>query len=360
MTATFFSDVRIPEGDSVSDLVAVTVRDGVITEVGKESEAPASAELVRGEGRTLRPGLIDAHVHVAERADLDALAAHGVTTGFDMASWPAETTAALRTETGTARIISAGVPFIGPAGTHASFGMPSYAIVTDPNEAADGVARRTSDGSDFIKIVTEPAGGGGPSPEVVEAVIAAAHEAGLRVVTHASHIDSFRMCVELGADVITHVPMGTPVDGGLAARTPAAIPTLTVAETLTTAMPRPGTSYEAARESVVALRRAGITIAAGTDAVNAPNVPFSIAIGSTLHHELELLVGAGLSPAEALQAATAVPAEMFGLEDRGSITTGKRADLLLVDGDPTADITATRNIEGVWIGGEKYGTGCPA
>ncbi|WP_242832530.1 amidohydrolase family protein [Desulfosporosinus orientis] len=58
----------------------------------------------------------------------------------------------------------------------------------------------------------------------------------------------------------------------------------------------------------------------------------------------------GLSPAEALQSATSKPAECFGLKDRGIIKTGKRADLLLINGDPTRDIKAIRNVEGVWIG----------
>jgi imidazolonepropionase-like amidohydrolase len=73
--------------------------------------------------------------------------------------------------------------------------------------------------------------------------------------------------------------------------------------------------------------------------------------GITLHHELALLVRAGLSPAGALAAATSVPARLFGLADRGGIARGLRADLLLVDGDPCADITATRNIVAVWRNG---------
>ena len=72
-----------------------------------------------------------------------------------------------------------------------------------------------------------------------------------------------------------------------------------------------------------------------------------------MHHELELLVGAGLSPLEALRGATSLTASTFGFTDRGLIEVGHRADLLLVEGDPTADITGTRNIVGVWIAGER-------
>jgi imidazolonepropionase-like amidohydrolase len=73
------------------------------------------------------------------------------------------------------------------------------------------------------------------------------------------------------------------------------------------------------------------------------------AAGASLHQELALLVrGVGMSPTEALAAATSRPAEVFGLEDRGVIAVGKRADLVLVKGDPTRKILATRDIVGVW------------
>jgi imidazolonepropionase-like amidohydrolase len=75
--------------------------------------------------------------------------------------------------------------------------------------------------------------------------------------------------------------------------------------------------------------------------------------GESIHGELALLVAAGLTPAEALRAATSRAAELFGLDDRGAITPGLRADLLLVEGDPTTDISATRNIRHVWIAGQR-------
>jgi hypothetical protein len=82
---------------------------------------------------------------------------------------------------------------------------------------------------------------------------------------------------------------------------------------------------------------------AGTDAINP-----GTAHGASIHRELELLVAAGLSPTESLAAATSVPASIFRLSDRGRITPGLRADLVLVDSDPTSDIKATRKIVGVW------------
>ncbi len=69
---------------------------------------------------------------------------------------------------------------------------------------------------------------------------------------------------------------------------------------------------------------------------------------TSLHRELELLVKAGLTPLEALASATSIPARIFDLPDRGRIIPGSRADLLLVEGDPTTDILSTRSITAVW------------
>ncbi|ANY09411.1 amidohydrolase family protein [Pseudonocardia sp. HH130630-07] len=358
MSTIAITGVRIFDGERSAGTGTVVVDGGTVVAAGPGAAVPAGAEVVDGAGGTVLPGLIDAHVHLTTRRHLDALAAHGVTTAFDMASWPASTTAALRAETGTADLLSAGVPVIGPAGPHSRFGMPEYAVVTDPDAAAEGVARRIADGSDYLKVVVEAPGRGGPSPEVVAAVVREAHALGRRVVAHASHHDAFVLAHEAGADVLTHVPTGTPVGADLAAAMTAggrlAIPTLTVAEVLTAARAAPGETYGAARDSVRAMREAGVPVLAGTDSVEQPGLPFSIPLGASLHHELELLVGAGYPPVDALVAATSLPAARFGLTDRGRIAPGRRADLLLVDGDPATDITATRAIRAVWIAGEPY------
>ena len=69
------------------------------------------------------------------------------------------------------------------------------------------------------------------------------------------------------------------------------------------------------------------------------------------HHELQLLVDAGLSPVEALRSATILAAQQFGLADRGIIAPGRRADLVLIDGDPVQDIRAVSKIAAVWCAG---------
>lgn len=104
-----------------------------------------------------------------------------------------------------------------------------------------------------------------------------------------------------------------------------------------------GLSLANAEESVRLLFEAGVPILAGTDAPNP-----GTAHGASLHRELVLLTGAGLSPLDALRSATSVNADTFSLDDRGRIAPGLRTDLLLVNGDPTVEITATREIVGVW------------
>ncbi|GJG85968.1 hypothetical protein tb265_11490 [Gemmatimonadetes bacterium T265] len=109
--------------------------------------------------------------------------------------------------------------------------------------------------------------------------------------------------------------------------------------------PGPWSAYRLAdaEAAVGALARAGVPVLAGT---NAPGP--GTAHGASLHRELELLVASGLCPVEALASATSTPARVFGLHDRGRIAVGLRADLLLVDGDPSADVRATRAVAGVW------------
>jgi len=110
-------------------------------------------------------------------------------------------------------------------------------------------------------------------------------------------------------------------------------------------------SYDVARSTVGQWYRAGVTILAGTDANQAPSAPASPPYGTSLHHELELLVDAGLSAVDAVRSATILAAEQFGLTDRGVIAPGKRADLVLIDGDPLQDISAVSKITAVWCAG---------
>jgi Amidohydrolase family len=129
------------------------------------------------------------------------------------------------------------------------------------------------------------------------------------------------------------------------------VPALTVTEAVTGRLGgTAGVSYDVARATVGQWYRAGVTILAGT-ASRAPAAPASLPCGSSLQHELELLVGAGMSPVDAVRSATVLAAREFGLADRGVIAPGMRADLVLVEGDPLEDISAVSKIAAVWCAG---------
>lgn len=257
-----------------------------------------------------------------------------------------------------ARIFSATIPAVGPGGNHAKMpGFPANGIVRTPEEARAFVGQRVLDGADYIKIVTEAAPPAGMDQATVNEIVAAAHEHGLLVVAHSITTGAFRVSIEAGVDVSTHAPLDAVLDDESIARMRemgmVSVPTLTMMAGTAQLFATRGLRYENARESITKFHEAGIRILAGTDANSAPGAPFGPRHGESLHHELELLVQAGLSPVEVLDGATSLTAATFGLDDRGVIETGKRADLLLIDGDPITDIAATRNIVGVWIAGER-------
>lgn len=390
--ATVIRDVRVFDGTRVIPSATVVVRDGVIVSVGAAGAIPDGAEVVEGRGRTLLPGLIDAHTHTFAPEMLQQSLSFGVTTGVDMFTMP-ELAARWRQEqregraTGRTDLLSAGVLATAPGGHGTQFGAP-IPTLTGPADAQPWVDARIAEGSDFIKAVMDDGKLYGIRFNTLDeatltAVVAAAHARGKLAVVHVATLAATRAAVRAGADGLVHVWMDSVPDATLVAemarRRMFIIPTLAVSLAVTGA-PGGGTlvrdarlapmlapeqrtalearfqanggSYAAATESVGRLRAAGIRILAGTDAPNPGTLH-----GASMHHELELLVGAGLTPLQALQGATALPADAFGMADRGRIAPGLRADLLLVEGDPTADVTATRALVRVWKQGHPVDLG---
>ena len=147
-------------------------------------------------------------------------------------------------------------------------------------------------------------------------------------MAHASHTGAVATAQEACVDVLTHAPLDTALseaavaDARDAGRT--CVPTLVMMEGVAKNAPVPGLDYRHARDSVAALHRAGVPVMLGTDANQAPGVPANVPYGGeSAHRELELLVQAGLTPAEALHAATALTADRFGpAYDRGRIAPG--------------------------------------
>ncbi|MBM6403787.1 amidohydrolase family protein [Phycicoccus sp. CSK15P-2] len=351
---TVIENARVFDGATWNEPHRVAMDGPVIV-----AHAGPADVVVDAAGGTLLPGLVDAHMHtVSGRPDLEQLVRWGVTTGLDMAAWPAEFVDRSRSEAGVAQIFSATIPAVGPGGNHARLpGFPAEGVVTTPEEGCAFVARRVADGADYVKIVTEAAPPAGMTQQTVDAIVHAAHTAGLLVVAHSVTTGAFDVAIAAGVDVSTHAPLDAVLDDRTVQRMVEAgmvsVPTLTMMRGTAERYAAAGLRYEHARATVAKLHAAGIPLLVGTDSNSAPATPFAPRHGESLHDEMQLLLEAGLSPTEILAAATSGPARHFGLEDRGRIAPGRRADLLLVDGDPTVDLACTRSIRAVWLAGER-------
>ncbi len=377
--------VRLFDGEGVVPKATVVWKGAKILAVGPGVEVPDDCKIFDGKGKTLLPGLIDAHTHFFEGA-LERALRFGVTTELDMFSVP-ESAAELRRqqEKGAAHhradLFSAGILVTAPGGHGTQFGL-RIPTLASPEEAPSFLRERVAEGSDYIKLVLEDGSDYGRKvptlgPRTFAAAVRATHELGKLAVVHVNTRAAARQALAAGADGLAHLFTDYVVDQPFVQRARNhglfVVPTLTVLESvwvtpsgaslvtdprlapyltgtekraLAHASPLGGRTLEAAYASVRALHEAGVTLLAGSDAPN-PGTTH----GASLHRELELLVEAGLRPTEALAAATSAPAAAFGLEDRGRIVAGRRADLLLVRGDPTTNILATRAIAMVWKGG---------
>ncbi|MDB5791073.1 MAG: amidohydrolase [Massilia sp.] len=382
--ATLVRDVRVFDGKNVHERRSVLFDKGVIVDANYLGVAPNGARVVEGKGRTLLPGLIDAHTHAFGFHELPVL--FGVTTQIDMFTDVGMMKKARQemVQGGNHRhadLFSAGTLVTAPNGHGTQFGL-AIPTITGPEQAQAFVDARIAEGSDFIKIVMET-GYGFQSLDLAtaKAVIAAAHQRGKLAVVHIGNEKDARAVLEAGADGLMHLFPGASSDArGLAqlARSKGAfvIPTFTVLESMAgwrgddllahaalaglldkeaqaPLKARYGNSARperllAPRAVARAMMEAGVPLLAGTDAGN-PGTQY----GVSMHRELAALVEAGLTPAQALAAATSVPATVFKLGRRGRIDKGYKADLLLVDGNPTADILATRRIVEVWKDGES-------
>jgi imidazolonepropionase-like amidohydrolase len=389
--ATLVQDVRVFDGKAVHERRSVLFDDARVVDADFRGSAPAGARIVKGAGRTLLPGLIDAHTHAFRQFDLPVL--FGVTTQIDMFTavpvmQDAKRSMAAGRHAGQADLFSAGTLATAPGGHGTQFGVP-IPTLSNPGEAQAFVDARIAEGSDFIKIVLEAGGHGAGAMNSLDiatatALIEAAHRRGKLAVVHVSTEHDARAALEAGADALVHLFLGAAPDATavdslarLAKRKNAfVIPTFTVMESmagvrsddllgdadLAALVERDGATTLKARYGqqaqpqllampkavTAALARAGVPILAGTDAGNAGTL-----YGISMHRELAALVEAGLTPTAALAAATSAPAAAFRLGRRGCVATGCKADLLLVEGDPTRDITATRHIVEVWKDGQS-------
>jgi imidazolonepropionase-like amidohydrolase len=387
---TLVQDVRVFDGKSAHEHRSVLLRDGVIADADYRGKAPEGSRVVDGKGRTLLPGLIDAHVHAWRHFELPLV--FGVTTQVDMFTGVEvmqRIGKAMREgrNGGEADMFSAGTLVTAPGG-HGTEYPVKIPTLENGGDAQAFVDARIAEGSHFIKVVLEDGFGdhhfNSLDIATVKAVIDAAHKRGKLAVVHISTLANARAALEAGADGLAHLFVGAQIsqeDADALARLAQArgafvVPTFSVLESIAGVKPRdllddpqvvglldreergalqtgygpaPRPGILAAPKMVTsAMRRAGVPLLAGTDAGNA-----GTQYGASLHHELAALVEAGLTPREALVAATSAPAKAFRLGRRGQIAKGYKADLVLVEGNPLQDIGATRRIVEVWKDGES-------
>ena len=393
---TAIINARIFDGTRLIDDTTVVFNEGFIEAVG--GPVPAGARVIDAKGATLLPGLIDSHVHTDVSGLKDALR-FGVTTELEMmGSWSKAQRRRIARATHLADFRSPGMG-ITPDGGHPSeyiatsenllirnfFKFPS---VSNEKEVTAVVAKRVNGGADYIKILLEEGHTVGfpglpvLSDEVLFTAVREAHRHGKMALAHVTSLVQGKRAIRAGMDGLAHIFFDAAPDQDFMTeivRSGAFVtPTLTVIAsalgippTALASDPRvasrlspqwlhslaqssnvyPQGDLQTVMATVLALHRAGVDILAGSDVSEPVPGLGGVAHGASLHHELQLLVAAGLSPQEALRAATSVPARRFGLVDRGRIAVALRADLLLVDGDPLTQISDTLSINTVWRGG---------
>ncbi|MER5465809.1 amidohydrolase family protein [Streptomyces sp. NPDC002668] len=405
MSVTAIAGARVFDGEKPLGVTTVLVEGGHIARIG--GDAPAGAEIVDGSGATLLPGLIDAHVHTSRDALALALR-FGVTTELEMQGTNTrDNRAHISEDDAVADVRSSGFG-ITPPGGHPSELFPEgfrpgpppgakpagepplMPFSTTPEEAVAFIPQLIERGSDYIKFMVDDGSvEGHPGLPMLDqatlnAGVAEAKKHGMLTIAHALTMDATRMAIEAGIDGLAHLFMDQPHTDEIINLVKTAGVFVVPCVVLNASMmgitgsdladdPRVATRLDADWDkalrsafghypqgkiedvlaTVKALADAGVDLLAGTD-VSLP-LPFlgGLAHGASVHHELQYLVQAGLTPAQALRAATATTARRFGLEDRGRIAEGMRADLLLVDGDPTSTISDTLNTRAIWRRGTR-------
>jgi imidazolonepropionase-like amidohydrolase len=373
-------NARLIDGTGAAPRERAMVRlDGDrIAEVGT-ADGPAPSGAIDLDGRTLLPGLIDAHAHVSSDVSrspgfgpaeplhgelprarelgyfvlaktASALLAAGVTTVRDVGSYDEEAIV-LREAVRLGllagpRILSCGriISATSPGGAIFA-GM--YREADGPDEMRKAVRERLRSGADFIKLMATGARSvvaEDPEPAQMtaaelHAIVDEAHRMGVRVAAHVEGLEGARLAINEGVDTIEHglsLHREPRLLEAMAERGIVLVPTLTTFHDLAERFRAdfaPSLVAQAKRQAVeagktlLAARDAGVVLAMGYDS----GPPGASA------HELVRMAEAGLTPSQAIVAATSGSARALGLDDRGIIAPGKVADVIVVDGDPLAD-----------------------
>jgi imidazolonepropionase-like amidohydrolase len=401
---------RVFDGHEIAPADCVVIESGVVRSVG--SEVPTECIRVDGSGMTLLPGLIDAHTHTLEDHLREALKFGVTTELEMAGQWSAERLEAVAEDDSSADVRTAQNAVTAPGGhpnqllkhlfdlqnpaqaeaekkAAAEAGVnrssANFLGVSTPEEARSFVRKQIDNGAHYIKVMIEEgtvlAEPGLPviADDVLAAAIDEAKRHGKMVIAHALTEATTLKALSMGVDGLAHLFIdkahSEEVIEAFVSTGAFIIPCLTLNSSL---IGRRGEPFARDRRvgpkltpawhgalcscfntfpqgsmadilaTVGALHRAGVEILAGSD-VSAPLVEWGgLAHGASLHHDLQLLVQAGLTPVEALRSATSLPTQRFSLDDRGRIAPGLRADILMVEGDPTTDISSTLSIARVW------------
>ena len=389
MTRTILHDAALADGtsDSLRLGLSVAIADGRIEAIAPNGEIDQTgATVVDAGGAVVVPGMVDCHSHLTmqggshwiargddppavlrqvARENAKRLVRAGVLWARDVGA-PSAAGRPISLDVRDELSGRAGNPYIRVAGTWiGKTGYPALWVTTDDDGLKDAALAQLELGTDLVKIYMDAPGGVKDSPfsvPAMTAMTAAVHARGARVACHSGYLDGARVAAEAGVDSIEH---GMELDDDVARTMKKNGVTLTSTlsvfaswETFatTTAIERFAAAEgkariaerkEGAYASVAAAKRAGVRIATGSDFGGG-----SVRAGH-LAWEVELLVAAGLTPREALVAATSAGGELLGHEHAGRIEPGMPADLVLVHGDPLSDSRALWRVWAVYQGGAR-------
>ncbi len=395
---TAIKNVHIFDGENIIDDRLILIEGERIHSIG--GVIPIEATVIDANNATLLPGLIDSHVHTDIEGLHDALL-FGVTTELEMnGQWSSSRRKKIAKRHDVADFRSPGMG-VTPPGGHPSQYMKSsnnllikffyrYPFVSTPDEAIKFVNKQVNNGADYIKIFIEDGTTVGfPGLTVISndtllATVKEAHRLGKMAIAHVSTFDGTQKAISAGIDGLAHLffdrqitPELTETIASSGAFVTPTLVTLSTAfgnsaaalaadkrvssklsrkwlDSLSRSMNvYPQGNLKDAFASVMALHNAGVEILAGSDVSEPIPILGGLAHGASLHHELQMLVEAGMKPIEALRSATSIPAKRFGLTDRARIVPGTRADLILVNGDPMTNISDTLSIIDIWRSGTK-------
>lgn len=313
------------DGEKVIENAEIVIEDGIITRIAQTEESDNDYFLM--------PGLIDAHTHMGTKEQIETMLKNGVTATCDVAA--------------SASLIRNAKPFMIISSAGMTMGtLNGKAYVQKAIEA----------GAKYIKVLLmEP---NLMMKSVLRDICNTAHNNGIKVAVHAVSVKAVQMSVDCGVDILIHVPMKEEFPKKLAMtiaeKGVVVAPTLVMMEAFSHSG-RNGYKlehYQNAENAVRLLYECGVTILAATDANPGSFAP-EVAYGISMHRELELLVRAGMTTTDVLASATSKVAEVFDIENMGTIEAGKRAVLLLVEGRPDKTITDTRKIKQIWIDGKS-------